>query len=1010
MIPRTAPTTAASLLVGFALLFAACSRESSAPRVATAKPPDRIDFNAHVRPILNTQCTACHGGVKAAGGISFVFREDALRKGESGKLAIVPGKPDDSELIRRITSTDPDYRMPHVDHGPPLPKEQIALLRQWIAEGAEWAEHWAFIPPKPQTPPPNRHPSWSASPVDRFVLARLEREGLTPSPRADKATLLRRLSFDLTGLPPTLEELEAFEADNEPDAWERQVDRLLASPHYGERWASLWLDLARYADTKGYERDPERTGWAHRDWLVRALNRNQPYDQFMIEQLAGDLIPGASLEQRIATGFHRHTQTNDEAGSDDEEFRVAAVLDRVGTTWSVLNGVTFNCIQCHSHPYDPIRHEEYFRFLAFFNTSRDADFFHEYPNLLVPDDLTRFPEAAALEDEKAALLRDLAARARALSSSAPWVAAPISAASATPAATFRLVAGEAFAEGTVATKAAFDLTFSAPALPGPLTALRLEVPPLDADKARHTPEIGFLVSKVEAWLVGPDGKERPLPFARLVADEEETPAPPLARLVADEEETPAPPLVRKPAAPAYPPAAANAPANTAATPAPTPAAAPEVPTAFGANPALDRPRWAILVLGEPITLPPDTRLRLRISHGRGIAQRPAPVRRIRISATHAPVSPSAEDEDRRKRLDAVISALTDLPGTYLPVMAEQPEAERRETRLYVRGNWMDKAGPPLEPGVPALFPPLPEGAPRNRLTLARWFFADDQPLTARAAVNRYWEQLFGIGIVETLEDYGSVGEPPSHPELLDWLARHFQFDLQWDVKALLRTIVLSETYRQSAHASPAARERDPRNRLLARGPRNRLTAEMIRDQALLASGLLDRKLGGPPVMPFQPAGIWQTPYNGKDWVMSEGGDRYRRALYTFWKRTSAYPSFLSFDAATRDVCTVRRVPTNTPLQALVLLNDPVYDEAGRALAGRIRRDLGPDSGPDTWIRHGWRLVMGRPPIADDLASLQRLYRDARALAPADTPAVDADAGALVAVASALLNLDLALTK
>ncbi len=967
------------------LLVSGCGRDGH--RVSA-----KIDFNRDVRPILNQNCTSCHGGVKAAGGVSFVFREDALRQGESGRPTIVPHHPERSELIARIVSTDPEFRMPHVDHGPPLSPEQIAKLRQWIVEGAEWSEHWAFVAPKPQTPPTIADAAWNRSPIDRFIRSRLEREKLTPASRADAATLLRRVSLDLTGLPPTPAEVAAYAADPAPDAYERQVDRLLASPRYGERWASLWLDLARYADTKGYEKDTERTAWTYRDWLINALNRNQPYDAFLIDQLAGDLLPEATLEQRIATSFHRNTQTNDEGGTDDEEFRVAAVLDRVATTWSVVNGVTFSCVQCHSHPYDPIRHEEFYRFLAFFNTSQDADYVHEYPNLRVPDDPARNAEVNALQQELERLQRAVLEPARRLVAETAWNGLPVSTVTATPAASFRLQDGEVQSTGTVSTKAVFDLTAEPPSAGSTLTALRFEVPPIDAEKARHSPEAGFIISQIDGWWIAPDGTETPLDFQRFVLDEARSPAAPYQK--------PVPPKV-DPAKPA-PVAAAEV----------KPAGPPPVPSTFSANPVLDRTRWMVGILRAPLTLEPGTRLRLRLSHGRAIADRPAPAKRLRLQSTGDPrwieLGGDRRLAEERARSEAILVALADVPGTYLPVMAEQPADERRETRLFVRGNWMDKGGPALEPGVPALFPPLPEGAPRNRLTLARWFFAENQPLTARAAVNRYWEQLFGLGLVETLEDYGSVGEAPSHPELLDWLARHFQFDLTWNVKALLREIVTSETYRQSARVDAARQERDPRNRLLARGPRTRLTAEMVRDQALFAAGLLSGKMAGPPVMPPQPAGVWQTVYNGRDWVASTGEDRYRRALYTFWKRTSAYPSFLTFDASTRDVCTVRRMPTNTPLQALVLMNDPVYDEAARALTRQARAEAGPEAAPRDWIARAWHRVVGRAPVGPDLDALVRLYEDALRL-PAP-PETSAETAALGAVGAALLNLDAALTK
>ncbi|MBP7140353.1 MAG: PSD1 domain-containing protein [Opitutaceae bacterium] len=985
----------------------------------------KVDFNRQIRPIFTQNCTGCHGGVKSASGVSFVYREGALRTGDSKKRTIVPGHPEQSEIIARITSTDPFYRMPKPDHGPPLSKEQIAVIRQWISEGAEWAEHWAFVAPKPETVPEISDEAWNKSPIDRFIRARLDREKLTPSPQADRATLLRRLSFDLVGLPPTSSELADFIADSRPDAYERQVDRLLASPHYGERWATLWLDLSRYADTRGYEKDSERSAWKYRDWLITALNENKPYDQFGIEQLAGDLIPNATLEQRIATTFSRNTQTNDEGGSDDEEFRTASVMDRVATTWSVFNGVTFSCVQCHDHPYDPIRQEEYYRFLAFFNTSKDADYTSEYPNLRIPLDRSRYAEANALRTEADELTRALAAQVQSLARSSEWAPAPIEKAEVKPAAgPFQIKDGEAFSPSTVSTDAAFDYWVDVGRTKAQsVSAVRMEVAPLDAARARYSPEFGFAVNRVEAWRVRLDGSQVPLAFSRFVSDQTD----PIEETFFDQPFVPAPrhaPPKRtmKAASERYSPLgnvfaapgvlaklSRSGPANLALPKQPPPPG--EIPTRFGALPSQDRTRWAVAVLQSPAEFAPGERLRIRVSHGRMIASRPAPARRMRLSlatdAAWTEFGAARKFQAERDRLQEVQRRLAAIPGIDQPVMEELPASETRETRLYVRGNWMDKGDKPLQPGVPHLFPPLPEGAPLNRLTLAKWFFSDKQPLTARAAVNRYWEQIFGIGIVETLEDYGSVGEPPSHPELLDWLARHFQFDLAWNVKALLREIVTSQAYRQSARVSPALFERDPRNRLLARGPRNRLTAEMVRDQALLASGLLSPKMYGEPVMPYQPPGVWASPYNGKDWKESEGANTHRRAVYTFWKRTSAYPSFLSFDASSRDICTLRRVSTNTPLQALVTLNDPVYDEAAKALARSMRARTAGSSDIGEGLAEGWLRVTDRRPTDLEIGALVRLYEDARKLTAGER---DPDFSALTAVASALLNLDAALTK
>src|SRR5215472_14734570 len=504
------------------------------------RPDDEVHFSRDVRPILNQNCMPCHGGVRQKNGVSFMFREEALGRGKSGKRTIVPGKPDESELISRITSSDPEARMPY--HSSPLAPQQIDLLRRWIKQGAKWEDHWAFVSPKPQPLPTVKRKDWPRQPLDRFILARLEKEGLSPSPQADKSALLRRVSLDLIGLPPTPDEQAAFLADSSANAYEKQVDRLLASPHYGERWASIWLDLARYADTKGYEKDMERPGvWPYRDWVIGAFNRNVPYDRFVITQLAGDLLPESTFEDQIATSFHRQTPVNDEGGTDDEEFRMVAVMDRSATTWSVLNGLTMNCVQCHSHPYDPIRHAEYYKSLAFFNTSDDADRDDDFPNLKVPKDKTKYAEAARIQQEIAPLVRKLVADDRKLVDSGNWTTAPILSAAADeapallaalpgaekyleglkndkdppaikkedianqlesirviksrlaaararggPARTFHLRDGEALADPTTPAKSVYELD-AAGVLPI-ITAIRVEVLPIDAEKARHTPE------------------------------------------------------------------------------------------------------------------------------------------------------------------------------------------------------------------------------------------------------------------------------------------------------------------------------------------------------------------------------------------------------------------------------------------------------------------------------------------------------------------------------------------
>ena len=1016
-------------------------------------PP--VDFSHDIRPIFNQNCVACHGGVRQKSGVSFIFREDALGTGKSGHPTIVPGDPDHSELIARLTSKDPEARMPY--HAPPLPPEQISLLRRWIKEGAKWSDYWAFVPPKPQALPEVKQPNWVRQPMDRFILARLEKESLQPSPEARKAELLRRASLDLTGLPPTAEEQAAFQADQSPNAYEKQVDRLLASTAYGERWASMWLDLARYADTMGYEADNLRGGvWAYRDWVIDAYNRNLPYDVFVTKQLAGDLLPNPTFEDRIATSFHRQTPNNQEGGTDDEEFRLVEVMDRVATTWSVMNGLTMNCVQCHSHPYDPIRHADYYKTLAFFNTSRDADRDDDFPTLRIPKKPEQYAEVVRLQQESESLLHWVVAADRELAEKTDWKPAPIESADANeapaleqrlpedyqyledlrkdkdppkqkaqdvknqmdwiknikhllaaartkgPAKTFHIRDGEAFPDANTPSESFYELV-AASSIPV-ITAIRVEVPPLDPAKARHTPEDGFVVTKVQAFVLQ-GGRKQPIAFRCFAEDSEEN--------------------LRAAVVPEY---AVKAKKKT-----------PEVTDSFAANPKLFGTRWIVGVLATPLRTDKNTGIEVDLKQVRDIDSKPAVIHRVRLAMTDDPRWTTLGNDTKRlqavRRLSDIEWRLTkDIKTVYVPVMSEQAPHERRTTLEFERGNFLTKTGPDLQPDVPRIFPPLPTDAPRNRLTLAKWFFTPGQPLTPRVAVNRYWEQLFGTGLVETLENFGSVGEPPSHAELLDWLALHFQNDLHWDMKALLREMVTSAAYRQSAVTTPALQEKDPRNRLLARGPQQRLTAEMVRDQALVASGLLNRTMHGPPVMPPQPPGVWNSVYNRDKWIDEKGPNRYRRAVYTFVKRTSGYPSSLIFDASDRQTSLPRRLATNTPLQALVTLNDPVYEEAAAALAQRTLKDVmqeaksvgASESILDRRLAYEARLVLSRDATPQELAVLRKLFEKVVGVPPTsmlklvslrsgETPAVmpkapGKEVDGLKAVANALLNLDAALNR
>ncbi len=961
--------------VGVITLLAGCGRQD-ATQLSQADLPDRIEFNEHIRPIFTARCTSCHGGVKQAGGVSFVYEEGVLAPSQSGKRIVVRGDPDSSELIRRITSTQANYRMPPVDHGEALSPREVTLLESWIEQGANWEEHWAYVPPQPQTVPEVENPAWVRNDVDPFVLARLAAAGLQPEPEQDKARLLRRVSLDLTGLPPTTEELDSYLADTGSDAYERMVDRLLASPHFGERWAAPWLDLARYADTQGFERDNERKIWPFRDWVIRALNADLPFDQFTLKQIAGDLLPDPQPDDLIATAFHRNSMTNAEGGTDDEEFRIVAAIDRVNTTWQAWMGTTFACTQCHAHPYDPFPNESYYTSLAFFNNTADHDTGDEFPTLPVAvnpaDQETLFQRQQELSQAEI----DYAGQLRELTAQMLWKPLEYSSATSTQGVVLSILkeadGGDLLQTGPDTPRGTVHTVVGRTKSPQ-LTALRIDalMPP---DRSVADPADPFIVSLIEAEVIASDGTETPIRLAHAVADD------PQPRTWPDQA------LDR------------NAPG-------------------WGAYPKQHYPHWAVFVPEAPVPLPADATIRIKLHHraSHDGAQQPV-LRRFRLSLSDDPrwdeTVRAPEVVDAWARRTHALDAIAAIPTVRLPVMRERPPGYERITQVFARGDWLSK-GKRVTPGVPSLLPPLPATEPPDRRALAQWLVAPENPLTARVAVNRFWEQLFGRGIVETLEDFGSAGIPPTHPELLDHLALRFQHEHGWSVKRLLRELVTSATYRQDSTVSPEKLEKDPRNQLLSRGPRQRLTAEMTRDNALAVSGLLSTKQFGPPVMPLQPDGIWRTAYSSGRWETSEGEDRHRRAVYTFLKRSTPYPSFVTFDAPARDICIPRRIPTNNPLQALVTLNDPVYVECAQHLAQWARSE-GTDA-PEVWVRRALRRALVREPEAADVNAMMSLYRDALEHYEAHPDLVtslapSAPGAALSVVASAIMNLDEFLTK
>jgi hypothetical protein len=1155
-----------------ALLIA--SAAIGAIRASAAAAPD---FQREIRPILSNNCFKCHGpdekerkgGKEESGGLR-LDTEEGSRADLGGSVAIVPGHPDQSEVIARITTADKDDLMPPPKSGKKLQPHEIELLTAWVKSGAKFEKHWSYEKPVRFDPPKT-----AENPIDAFIVTRLEKEGLHPQPEADRTTLIRRLSLDLTGLPPTVEEVDAFVNDTASDAYARLIDRLLASPAYGEHWARMWLDLARYADSAGYADDPPRTIWAFRDYVIRSFNDNKPFDQFTVEQLAGDLLPNPTEEQLMATAFHRNTMTNNEGGTQDEEFRNAAIIDRVNTTMAVWMGTSMACAQCHSHKYDPIAQTEYFRLFAFFNNTEDADRKDETPvlNFFTDEQKTK---RTRLEADLAALEAKFKTPARPLVEAAEkWARDfPVKLEWETllPA-TMKSQAGLAMnpqPDGAVlvpATAAKDTYTIEVPTHAARrITALRLEALPHDSlpGKGPGHGNGNFVVTRVRALVQPPEeskgpaarfvrielpGKGKLLQLAEVQvfrggenialkgeATQKSTFADAGAaraidgntageyakgsvshtadgddpwwevdlkseqtidrvvvwnraelgerlagfRIVAlNEKREPVWEKTGNAAAPAEMAFALNRGREVTFSD----AVADFVQTDFDedlvvSDAAPKEPKrgrkkrgpqkgWAIggsigaghaltLLTAAPVEVPAGSKLVVTIEQQSASANHT--LGHFRIGATgdsrvtqylqtpeeiiatlmipagernqqqqsqlieHYVRHLAPEFAEQRGKLAALRKQIDAISPSTVPIFHELGANQRRKTRVQLRGNYRALADEVTE-GVPAAFHPLPPGAPMNRLTLARWLVDENNPLTPRVIANRFWEMIFGIGLVRTSEEFGAQGEPPSHPELLDWLATELVRQ-KWDVKKFLKLLVTSTTYRQSSKVTPDLLERDPDNRLLARGPRFRMSAEMVRDQALAVSGLLSRTMYGPSVRPVRPAlGLSAAFGGGLDWQPSAGDDRHRRALYTEWRRTSPYPSMATFDAPNREVCTLRRNRTNTPLQALVTMNDPVYVEAAQALA---RRMIEGAATPSEQARYGFRRVLARTPSDKDLQRLIALHDESlviyqhdpkRAAEMATNPIGPAPAGADISelaawttVAGVLLNLDETLMK
>jgi hypothetical protein len=983
-----------------------------------------VDFSREIRPILSRHCFKCHGPDDQArkAKLRLDVRDMAIRGGKSGQPAIVPDKADESELVRRIFAEDESELMPPPAARNPLSAAQKQLLKQWISEGAAYPQHWALLPPRQVPLPKVQQTTWPRTAIDYFVLARLESQGLRPSPTADRYTLARRLYLDLLGLPPTPEEADAFARDGSPDAYEKLVDRLLASPHYGERWARRWLDLARYADTNGYEKDRVRSIWPYRDWVINALNRDLPFDQFTIEQLAGDLLPGATLEQQIATGFHRNTMINEEGGIDPQEFRFHAMTDRVNTTGTVWLGLTVGCVQCHTHKFDPILHREYYQLMAFLNNADDrtievpqpklaarraelaaqiaartADLPNRFPLEPNPTDLRpiEIRRREHLERKFDAWLTEQSGHA------VRWtVLHPARAKGNLPLLTV-LVDQSILASGDQTKRDVYEVSFQG--VPD-ITAIRLEALPDDSLPRRGPGRVyyegpfgDFFLSELT---VTADGK--PVRLSRA------------SQSFADGGNTAANAIDGKPE------------------------------TGWSINGGQGRAHEAVFNLAAPLAQSRELGLqmvfekyyaaalgRFRVSvtaDRRAVAARGLPadieelllipgrqrtgLQRDRLLQYYLSVAPELAAE--RAAIQKLREQLPAYPSTL--VLLERPPGSPRPTHVHRRGEFLQPTEP-VEPDVLSVLPSLPRGAVRNRLTFARWLVDPGNPLVGRVTMNRHWAALFGRGLVRTTEDFGYQGEAPSHPELLDWLAVELVRQ-GWSIKKMHRLIVTSATYRQSSRATPELLRKDPQSILLGRGPRFRMEGELIRDTCLRIGGLLGEKIGGPSVFPPQPAGVTsEGTYGALDWKVSQGLDRYRRGLYTFSKRTAPYAMFHTFDAPSGEACVARREVSNTPLQALTLLNDPVFEEVARALGRRLAAD---QRSIEDRASQLFRRCLTRPPTAEELALLLKFHQQQRrrfALRELDAAAIAGpgagdriEPAAWAVVARALLNLDETITK
>ncbi|MEO5803932.1 MAG: DUF1553 domain-containing protein [Verrucomicrobiota bacterium] len=1134
-----------------------------APGTARSADIDAVDFSTRILPIISTKCFHCHGPDESSrkAKLRLDIATEAYKQREGGIVVIKPRDAEHSELVKRITNPDPDEVMPPPDEKHPLKPAEIALLKKWIQQGAVYEKHWAFKNPVRPKLPPVKNKKWVYNEIDRFILAKIEAAKLKPSPPAERSILLRRLSLDLTGLPPTPAEVENFLKNKSPKAFENEVDRLLASPAYGERWARMWLDIARYADSAGYGSDPLRLNvWPYREWVIKAFNRNMPFDQFTIEQLAGDLLENSTEEQKVATGFHRNTMTNTEGGTEDEEWRVAAVKDRAEVTAQAWMGITMGCAQCHTHKFDPITHREYYQFYSFFNQTEDSDKADDSPTMPLPtseqrEKIKRFDaEIAAMEKKldtaSPEVFADLAEWEKTSTASNAWTTLePIDYKSMAGPTFKKLEDNSLLATNMPPAKDTYTVTLRSTV--SNLSALRLEVladESLPANGPGRNATGNFLLNQFEASYqpnakaaqqaqfvrIELPGENRILSLAEVQVFKGETNLALKGKATQSSVDFEGPPQLaidgntngnfdvtktthtktennpwwevdlgaeqffdaimiwnRTDADVGERLAGARVvvlnakreqlwESKIAEAPKPSVRLAinGEQPIKFArASASFTEKNYSIAATIEEQMQP---KMGWSVDGGKGKNQtaifetvRPLPpgdltiklvqnlgkkqtIGRFRISAASLPspvivvpealvpvlaIAPEKRSDEQKTELEkwfrefspsvskqakavtAVKMERDAIKPLTVPVMHEFPPDKLRSTHLLTRGNYLEP-GEAVSPGVPAAFNPWPANAPTNRLGVAEWLMSEENPLTARVTANRFWAQIFGRGIVETEEDFGTQGTKPTHPELLDWLALELR-DNGWNIKQFLKKIVMSATYQQSSRVTPELLQKDPGNYLLARAPRHRLDAEMIRDQALALSGLLSAKIGGPSVYPPQPDNLWRAAFNGqRSYDTSKGEDKYRRGLYTIWRRTIPYPSMATFDAPSRETCAFRRLPTNTPLQAYVTLNDPVYVEAAQALGRRLVKEGGATL--ENKIQFGLRLALARQPTKNEITSLCELYKselthynanekEAKELATSQVGALPeglnaAEAAAWTTVANVLLNLDGILTK